>query len=107
MTRIKVLDKQTGITVFVLLVVLILCGSAYLLQDLNNVGARRSADPQTTAVALARAKDALIGYALTYAETHPHCSDLVVNRRYAPRISAECDLLWYSIIPGDDSETGL
>lgn len=53
----------------VMLVILIVGGSAMLLNSLNSTTPRLARDKVTTD-ALAQAKEALIGYAITYADTH-------------------------------------
>ncbi len=63
------LRSQHGAVLMVMLVILIVGGSAMLLNSLNSATPRLARD-SVTANALAQAKEALIGYAITYADTH-------------------------------------
>lgn len=61
--------KQRGAVLLAALLVLII-GSSFLLLSRLNAAARQSYRDEQTARALSEAKDALIGFALAYADTH-------------------------------------
>ena len=71
--KIKYLQKHTlrqrGAVLMVMLVILIMGGSAMLLNTLNSTTPRLARD-KVTADALAQAKEALIGFAVTYGNTY-------------------------------------
>ena len=71
--KIKLLQKhalrQRGAVLMVMLVILIVGGSALLLNSLNGTTPRLARD-KVTADALAQAKEALIGFAVTYGNTY-------------------------------------
>jgi len=60
---------QRGAALLVMLVILVV-GIAAILVDSLTASSVKTARQATTAAALAQAKDALIGYAVTYADTH-------------------------------------
>jgi len=61
--------KQHGAALLVMLVILVVGIAAILVNSLT-ASSVKTARQATTAAALAQAKDALIGYAITYADTH-------------------------------------
>lgn len=61
--------KQRGIALLVMLVILVMGIAAALISSLSATGLK-NARQETTAAALAQAKEALIGYAITYGDTH-------------------------------------
>jgi hypothetical protein len=61
--------KQHGAALLIMLVILVV-GIAAILVDSLTASSVKTARQATTADALAQAKDALIGYAITYADTH-------------------------------------
>ncbi len=61
---------QRGAALMVMLVIIVLGVAAVLVGSLNSTTVKISRD-QTTINALARAKEALIGYAISYSDTHP------------------------------------
>lgn len=62
-------SRQRGAVLMVMLIILVLGGSAILLNSLNSLTPQLKRN-KTTTEALAQAKDALIGYAITYGDTH-------------------------------------
>jgi type II secretory pathway pseudopilin PulG len=65
-----ILRQQRGAAFIVMLVILIIGVTAFLVSSLNSSTVQIKRD-ETTADALAQAKDALIGYAVTYGDNHP------------------------------------
>ena len=64
--------SQSGIALTLFLIIFVLGAAALLLSDLNNSSTKfRLEDQAQTALALAQAKEALLGFAMTYAKTHP------------------------------------
>lgn len=63
------LQRQRGAALMLMLVILILGASAMLLNSLNSTTTRFARD-RVTADALAQAKEALIGFAVTYGDTY-------------------------------------
>ncbi|WP_153115412.1 hypothetical protein [Rhodocyclus tenuis] len=61
--------RQRGAALLIVFLIILLTGMSMLFQRLNS--APNAARDQQTAAALAQARDALIGYAITYSETHP------------------------------------
>lgn len=66
--------RQRGAIFLVTMVVMVLGVSTLLLGSLNNSAVQTARDNKTSA-ALAQAKEALIGYAITYADTHSNSVD--------------------------------
>lgn len=65
-------SKQKGFALLLFVTALATATTALAIKTLNNNGMNTQiARDKITAAALAQAKDALIGYAITYAETHP------------------------------------
>ncbi len=64
------LQKQRGAAFMVMLVIMIIGVTAYLVSSLSSNALQIKRD-ENTADALAQAKDALIGYAVTYGDNHP------------------------------------
>lgn len=62
--------RQRGAALIVMLVILVLGLAATLVESLNSTTFRNERQARTAA-ALAQARDALIGYAITYGDTHP------------------------------------
>lgn len=62
-------EKQRGVALMLMLLIMIMGISAVLVGSLSAT-ALNSARQETTADALAQAKEALIGYAITYGDTH-------------------------------------
>ncbi|HXU94759.1 MAG TPA: hypothetical protein VFP33_13995 [Gallionella sp.] len=62
--------RQRGVALMVMLVILVLGLAATLVGSLNSASLRNEREAKTAA-ALAQARDALIGYAITYGDTHP------------------------------------
>lgn len=62
-------SRQRGAALMVMLIILVLGLAATLVNSLNSVELRNERNARTAA-ALAQAKDALIGYAITYGDTH-------------------------------------
>jgi len=60
---------QRGAALMVMLVILIIGASAFLVSSLNSSKVK-SARQTSSSIVLAKAKDALIGYALSYGDTH-------------------------------------
>jgi len=67
---IKPLKKQHGYALLVFVSLMLAAASSVAVKALNN-GNSQIARDKLTAAALAQAKEALIGYAITYAENHP------------------------------------
>ena len=65
----KVHPSQQGAALMVMLVIMIMGTLAFFVSSLNSIALNNSRNT-VTAEALADAKDAVIGYALTYADTH-------------------------------------
>ena len=65
----KIRSKQQGFALIVLLALLTTAAAAITVKAINN-GNNQITRDQITAAALAQAKEALIGYAITYAENH-------------------------------------
>ena len=63
------LHKQRGAVLMVMLVILIIGATAMLVSSLNSVTPQLARD-KNSSDALAQAKEALIGYAITYSDTH-------------------------------------
>lgn len=61
--------KQRGAALIVMLVIMVMGALTFLISSLNT-SALENARQETTAAALAQAKSALIGYAITYGDTH-------------------------------------
>jgi len=64
-------NTQSGAALIALLAIFMLSATGILLYRLNNRTDFMLENQAQTARALAKAKEALIGYAATYAETHP------------------------------------
>ncbi|MDD2721764.1 MAG: hypothetical protein PHH47_10715 [Gallionella sp.] len=64
-------SDQKGIALLVFVTVLITAAAAVTVKALNSNNSSQIARDKITAAALAQAKDALIGYAITYPDTHP------------------------------------
>ncbi len=64
-----ILQQQRGAAFIVMLVILIMGVAAFLVSSLNSATVQIQRD-KVTANALAKAKEALIGYAVTYSDTH-------------------------------------
>lgn len=62
--------KQNGAALIVMLVIMVMGIAAVLVGSLST-STLQTAHQKTTAAALAQAKNALIGYAITYGDTHP------------------------------------
>lgn len=67
--RIAIPRRLRGAALLVMLVILVLGIAALLIGSLNSTALQNERD-STTAAALAQAREALIGYAMTYADTH-------------------------------------
>ena len=68
----KTIIKQRGYALLILMTLITMAAAAFAIKMLNNSGANTQiARDKITAAALAQAKEALIGYAITYAETQP------------------------------------
>ncbi|NNM68373.1 MAG: hypothetical protein HKM00_00090 [Gallionella sp.] len=63
------IEHQRGASLMVMLVIMVIGIAALLVGSLNSSALNNSRQQQTSA-ALAQAKDALIGYAMTYGDTH-------------------------------------
>lgn len=63
------MKRQHGAALMIMLLILGVMGAFMAIRTLNGL---QSARDQITAQALAQAKDALIGYAVTYRDTHPN-----------------------------------
>ncbi|OFZ66657.1 MAG: hypothetical protein A2V79_05785 [Betaproteobacteria bacterium RBG_16_56_24] len=61
--------RQQGAALLIMLVILVIGVAAVLINSLTSSSVK-TARQETTAAALAQAKDALIGYAVTYGDTH-------------------------------------
>lgn len=62
--------KQRGVALIVMLVIMVIGAAVFLVRSLSS-SALQNARQETTVAALALAKEALIGYAVTYPEQHP------------------------------------
>jgi len=69
---VKTLKKQSGYALLVFVSLMLAAASAVAVKAINNNGNNQIARDKLTAAALAQAKEALIGYALTYSDTHLH-----------------------------------
>ncbi len=68
----KKLSKQQGFALFLLVILLATAAATVTVKAINHrSGYTQIARDQITVAALAQAKDALIGYAITYGDTHP------------------------------------
>jgi hypothetical protein len=68
----KTVSKQQGFALFLLAILLATATATVTVKALNHrSGYTQLARDQITVAALAQAKDALIGYAITYGDTHP------------------------------------
>lgn len=67
--RHQAITKQRGAALIVMLVIMVMGIAAALVNSLSTT-ALKTARQETTAAALAQAKEALIGYAITYGDTH-------------------------------------
>jgi len=67
----KTQSKQHGFALLVLVTLLATVSTTLAVKAINNNDNNPIARDQITATALAQAKEVLIGYAITYAETHP------------------------------------
>ena len=65
----QAITKQRGAALIVMLVIMVMGIAAALVNSLSTT-ALKTARQETTAAALAQAKEALIGYAITYGDTH-------------------------------------
>ncbi len=86
---------QRGAALMIMLVIMVMGAATVLVSSLNSSGLRIERD-KITAGALAQAKDALIGYAATYRDTHPSqvhgylpCPDTDGSNGLQPEGSAE------------------
>lgn len=70
-SRLPTTRRQRGAAFMIMLVILII-GAVTIFVSMLNSSALQIARDQTTADALAKAKDGLVGYAVTYADTHPN-----------------------------------
>ena len=95
----RVKAKQRGIALMIMLVIMVVGATTVLVNSLTS-STVQTARQETTAAALAQAKDALIGYAITYGDTHPianpshvhgylPCPDLNGNLSSNPEGSSE------------------
>lgn len=67
----KSVSRQKGLALLVFITVLATAATAFSVKALSNAGTNVRIDrDKITAAALAQAKDALIGYAITYGDTH-------------------------------------
>ena len=66
----KNLKKQSGYALLILMALLTLAATTLAVKTMNNNN--QLARDKITAAALAQAKEALVGYASTYKDTHPH-----------------------------------
>jgi hypothetical protein len=67
----KYISKQKGFALLLFVTVLVTAAATVSVKALNSASSNNQIDrDKITAAALAQAKDALIGYAITYAETH-------------------------------------
>jgi uncharacterized protein (UPF0333 family) len=64
--------KQSGYALLILIALLTLAAAAFAVKTMSNSGNNQIERDKITAAALGQAKDALIGYAATYKDTHPH-----------------------------------
>lgn len=64
------IKRQTGTVLLILLTIFMLAVASALLAKISNISSKLNQN-QTTVAVLAQAKDALIGFALSYAEQHP------------------------------------
>ncbi len=64
------IKRQTGAALLILLTIFMLAAASALLAKINGISSKLNQN-QTTVAVLAQAKDALIGFALSYAEQHP------------------------------------
>lgn len=63
------IKRQKGATLLILLTIIVLVAAYVLVANINSISSKLTQN-QTTVDVLARAKEALIGFALTYAEQH-------------------------------------
>lgn len=70
LNRLRVRRRQKGAVLLVYMTVIVLAAASVLLAQLN-AATQRVESKKQTALALKTAKEALIGYALTYSENHP------------------------------------
>ena len=66
----KTLKKQSGYALLIIVSLMLAATSAVAVKAINNNGNNQIARDKLTAAALAQAKEALIGYAITYGDTH-------------------------------------
>lgn len=67
----KNLKKQSGYALLILMLILTLAAATLAVKTMSNNGNSQIARDKITAAALAQAKEALIGYAITYGDSHP------------------------------------
>ncbi len=67
----KILKKQTGVALILFLTILVLGLSTFILSKVKNRTDWMLSEQAQTAKVLRQAKEALIGFAATYAKTHP------------------------------------
>lgn len=65
------LHKQRGAVLMVMLVLVVVGSAAFLVSALNRSGMKNEADKNTAQI-LSQAKEALIGYAITYGDNYPN-----------------------------------
>ncbi len=63
--------RQGGAAALLLMLIIVMMGAAYFLAASASIARQKIENDKSTAQALAQAKDALIGFALTYGDTHP------------------------------------
>lgn len=71
----KTINKQQGFALFIFVTVLATAAATVTVKALNNNGSSQISRDKITAAALAQAKDALVGYAITYRDTHTNFSN--------------------------------
>lgn len=73
------MKHQRGAALLVILMIVGVLGAFFAVRALNGLTAERD---RVTAAALAQAKDALIGYAVTYRDTHPDAVTSELNKPF-------------------------
>ena len=63
--------RQDGFAALLLMLIVVMMGAAYFLTGSVSIARQEIENDKRTAQALAQAKDALIGFAITYGDTHP------------------------------------
>jgi len=63
--------RQDGAAALLLMLIVVMMGAAYFLTVSVSIARQRIENDKSTAQALAQAKNALIGFAITYGDTHP------------------------------------